>query len=187
MGICCMAQETQTGVLYQPRGVGWGGRWEGGSKGRWFMLRFDRKQRNSVKQLSFIKKIIKKKKNFQRKWWNHYCCSMTKLCLTLWDPMDFSMPDSSILHYLLEFTPEFMSIEPVISMAQWTISSSAAPSPFAFNLCQNQGLFHWVGSLDQVAKVLELQHQQWNWASLKSILSFSILLLLDISELNLWW
>ena len=26
-GICCMAQETQTGALYQPRGVGWGGRW----------------------------------------------------------------------------------------------------------------------------------------------------------------
>ena len=22
MGICCMAQETQTGALYQPRGVG---------------------------------------------------------------------------------------------------------------------------------------------------------------------
>ena len=29
-----MAQETQTGTLYQPRGVGWGGRREGGSKGR---------------------------------------------------------------------------------------------------------------------------------------------------------
>ena len=25
MGICRMAQETQTGALYQPRGVGWGG------------------------------------------------------------------------------------------------------------------------------------------------------------------
>ena len=25
-----MAQKTQTGVLYQPRGVGWGGGWEGG-------------------------------------------------------------------------------------------------------------------------------------------------------------
>ena len=25
-GICSMAQETQTGSLYQPRGVGWGGR-----------------------------------------------------------------------------------------------------------------------------------------------------------------
>ena len=66
MGICCMAQETQTGVLYQPRGVGWGGRWEVGSKGRGymytygsFMLRFDRKQQNSVKQLSFNKTINK--------------------------------------------------------------------------------------------------------------------------------
>ena len=29
-----MVQETQTGALYRPRGVGWGGRWEGGSKGR---------------------------------------------------------------------------------------------------------------------------------------------------------
>ena len=28
-----MAQETQTGALYQPRGMGWGGSWEGGSKG----------------------------------------------------------------------------------------------------------------------------------------------------------
>ena len=34
MGICCMAQETQIGTLYQPRGVGWYGRWEGVSKGR---------------------------------------------------------------------------------------------------------------------------------------------------------
>ena len=25
MGICCMAQETQTGALHQPRGVGWEG------------------------------------------------------------------------------------------------------------------------------------------------------------------
>ena len=33
MGIGCMAQETQTGPLYQSRGVGWGRRWEGGSKG----------------------------------------------------------------------------------------------------------------------------------------------------------
>ena len=28
------AQETQTGALYQSRGVGWGRKWEGGSKGR---------------------------------------------------------------------------------------------------------------------------------------------------------
>ena len=66
MGVCCMAQETQIGALYQPRRVGWGGRWEGGSKGKgymytydWFMLRCDRKQQNSIKQLS-LNKIINK-------------------------------------------------------------------------------------------------------------------------------
>ena len=37
MGIYCMSQETQTGALYQPKGVGWGGRQEGDPKGRWFM------------------------------------------------------------------------------------------------------------------------------------------------------
>ena len=29
-----VAQEIQTGASYQPRGVGWGGRWEEGSKAR---------------------------------------------------------------------------------------------------------------------------------------------------------
>ena len=67
MGICCMAQKTQTGALYQPRGMGWGGWREGSSKGKgymytydWFMLRFDRKQQNSVRQLSFNKKKLNK-------------------------------------------------------------------------------------------------------------------------------
>ena len=38
-------------------------------------------------------------------------------------------------------------------------------SPPAFNLCQPQGLFQWVGSLHQVARVLELQlqHQSFQW------------------------
>ena len=33
-----------------------------------------------------------------------------------------------------------------------TISSSTTPSPFAFSLFYNQGLFQWVGSLHQVTK-----------------------------------
>ena len=40
MGICCMVQETQTGALYQPRGVGWGRRWEGVSKGWGYMYTY---------------------------------------------------------------------------------------------------------------------------------------------------
>ena len=58
-----MAQETHTGALCQARGGGIGMEWEGGSKRRGYMhtygllmLRFDRKQQNSVKQLSFNKK-----------------------------------------------------------------------------------------------------------------------------------
>ena len=41
----------------------------------------------------------------------------------------------------------------------------SSPSPPAFNLSQHQGLFKWVSSLHQVAKVLEfqLQHQSFQW------------------------
>ena len=35
----------------------------------------------------------------------------------------------------------------------------STPSPPAFNLSQHQGLFKWVSSLHQVAKVLEFQLQ----------------------------
>ena len=40
-----------------------------------------------------------------------------------------------------------------------------SPSPLAFNLSQHQGLFQWVSSSNQVAKVLEfqLQHQSFQW------------------------
>ena len=40
MGICCMSQGTQTEALYQPRGVGWGERWEGASKEREYMYTY---------------------------------------------------------------------------------------------------------------------------------------------------
>ena len=46
-----------------------------------------------------------------------------------------------------------------------TISSFAIPSPPALNLSQHQGLFQWVSSSHQVAKILEvqLQHQSFQW------------------------
>ena len=45
------------------------------------------------------------------------------------------------------------------------ISSSAIPSLLTFNLSQHQGLFQWVSSLHQVARILEfqLQHQSFQW------------------------
>ena len=41
----------------------------------------------------------------------------------------------------------------------------SSPSPPTFNLSQHQGLFQWVNSSHQVAKVLEfqLQHQSFQW------------------------
>ena len=48
---------------------------------------------------------------------------------------------------------KFLSIESVMHS---TVSSSSSPSPPALNLSQNQGLFQWADSLNQVAKVLEL-------------------------------
>ena len=53
-------------------------------------------------------------------------------------------------------------------LSQWwhpTISSSVVPFSSCLNLSQHQGLFKWVSSSHQVAKVLEfqLQHQSWCW------------------------
>ena len=48
MGICCVTQEAPSRAVWQPRGVGWGRRWEGGSGRRegtyvyWFMLMYSR-------------------------------------------------------------------------------------------------------------------------------------------------
>ena len=38
-----------------------------------------------------------------------------------------------------------------------------SPSPPAFNFPQHQGLFQWVSSSHQMAKVLELQQQSFQW------------------------
>ena len=52
-------------------------------------------------------------------------------------------------------------------LSRWcnSISPLSYPSPPAFNLSQHQGLFKWVCSLPQVAKVLEfqLQRQSFQW------------------------
>ena len=58
MGIFCVTQETQTGVLYQPRWVRWGGRWERGSKGRGYMYMYGLFMLTFDKKIKFCKAII---------------------------------------------------------------------------------------------------------------------------------
>ena len=48
------------------------------------------------------------------------------------------------------------------------------PSPSAFNLPQHKGLFQWVNSSHQVAKVLEFQFQQKTFQWYAGLISFRI-------------
>ena len=100
---------------------------------------------------------------------NYFCCwkqhqisSVVQSYPTLCDPMKLSTAGLPVHHQLLEFTQTHV---------HWfgdTIPPShplSSPSPPTFNLSQHQGLFQWVSSLHQVAKVLEyqLQHQSFQW------------------------
>ena len=84
--------------------------------------------------------------------------SVTQLCLALWDPMDCSTPGLPVHHQLSEFTQTHA--HPVSDAIQPSHPLSP-PSPLALSVSQHQGLFQLVGSLCQVAKVLELQHQSF--------------------------
>ena len=88
--------------------------------------------------------------------------SVDQSCLTLCKPMDCSTPDFPVHHQLPEFTQIHVHW---VSDAIQPFHPLSSPSPPAFNLSQHQGLFQWVSSSHQVAKVLEfqLQHQSFQW------------------------
>ena len=88
--------------------------------------------------------------------------SVTQWCPTLCDPMDGSTPGLPVHHQLLEFTQSHV---PWIGDAIQLSHPLSSPSPPAFKLSQPQGLFQWVNSSHQVAKILEfqLQHQFFWW------------------------
>ena len=83
-------------------------------------------------------------------------------CLTLWNPMDCGTPGLPVHHQLLEFTQTHV---------YWVVDAIQPSHPLSFpsvptfKLSQHQGLFKWVSSSYQVAKVLELQlqHQSFQW------------------------
>ena len=103
------------------------------------------------------------------------CCSVAKSCLTLCDPLDYSIGRLPVPHYLLEFAQVHV---------HWVGDATQPSHPlplsylFALNLSQHQGLFQWVSSLHQVTKELGLylQHQSFQcvviiWVKLSQILT----------------
>ena len=79
--------------------------------------------------------------------------SVAQSCPTLYDPMDCSTPVFPVHHQLSDLTQTHVHW---ISDAIQPSYPLASPSP-AFNLSQSQGLFKWISSSHQVAKVLEFQ------------------------------
>ena len=77
--------------------------------------------------------------------------SVAQLCLTLCNPMNRSTPGLPVHHQLLEFTQTHVHW---VSDAIQPSHPLLSPSPLALNLSQHQGLFKWVSSSHQVAKVL---------------------------------
>ena len=75
--------------------------------------------------------------------------SVTKLCLTLCDPMDCSTPGFPVHHQLPELAQTHIhwvhdAIQPCHLLS--------SPSPSTFNHSQHQDLFQWIISSHQVAK-----------------------------------
>ena len=88
--------------------------------------------------------------------------SVTQSCLTLWNPMNCSTPGLQVHHQLPEFTQTHVHrVGDAIQPSQ----PLSSPSPPAPNPSQHQGLFQWVNSSHEVAKVLEFQpqHQSFQW------------------------
>ena len=78
--------------------------------------------------------------------------SVTPSCPTLCDPMNRSTSGLPVCHQLPEFTQTHVHW---VSDAIQPSHPLSSPSPPAFNLSQHEGLFQWVNSLHQVAKVLD--------------------------------
>ena len=86
--------------------------------------------------------------------------SVAQLCPTLCDPMNRSMPGLPVHHQLPEVTQTHIHR---VGDAIQPSRPPSSPSLPALNLSQHQGVFQWVSSLRQVAKVLEFQLQHWSF------------------------
>ena len=101
-----------------------------------------------------------------------YCCcfSVPEFSLTLWDPMDCSMPGLPVLPHLLEFTQTHVHR---VSDAVQPPHPLLSPSPPAFSLSQHQGLHIKLSSTgaSASASVLPMNIQGWFPLGLTSLIS----------------
>ena len=88
--------------------------------------------------------------------------------------MDCSTPRFRVHHQFLELTQTYVHwVGDAIQPSHPLLS----PSPSTFNLSQHQGLFRWISSAHQLAKVLEFQPQHQFFHEYSGLISFRIDLL----------
>ena len=95
--------------------------------------------------------------------------SVTQLCPTLWDPMNCSTSGLPVHHQLPDFTQTHIHR---VSDAIQPSHLLSSPSPLAPNPSQHQGLFQWVNSLHQVAKVLDFSFSISPSKEIQGLISF---------------
>ena len=102
------------------------------------------------------------KTNTTVNWLSVKFSSVTQLCPTLCDPMNRSTPGLPVHHQLPEFNQTHVHrVNDAIQPSHPLLS----PSPPAPKPSQHQGLFQWVNSSHELAKVFkfQLQHQSFQW------------------------
>ena len=78
------------------------------------------------------------------------CCSVAQSCPTLCNPMDCSTPGFPVLYHLRKLAQIHVHwVSDAIQPSHLLLS----PSSPTFSLSQHQGLFQWVSSSHQVAKI----------------------------------
>ena len=109
-------------------------------------------------------KLLPGKNILFKQWCQHSVqfSSVAQSCPTLCDPVDCSTPGLPVHHQLPKLAQTHVHW---VSDAIQPSHPLSSPSPPTFNLSQHQGLFKWISSSHQVAKVLEFQlyHQSFQW------------------------
>ena len=82
--------------------------------------------------------------------------SVAQSCPTLCDPMNHSTPGLPVCHQLPEFSQTHAHWVSDAIQSSHPLSSPSPPAPYP---SQHQGLFQWVNSSHEVAKILEFQLQ----------------------------
>ena len=120
----------------------------------------DNDSENHSEALTGLQKTRREPENEENDWLIQFS-SAAQSCLTLCNPMSCSTPGLPI-HHNSQSLPKPMSIESVMPSNHLILCHPFSSCP---QFSQHQGLFQWVSSSHQVAKVLELQlqHQSFQW------------------------